>query len=426
MSTSSLGAEPDVKGTKLRILVVSQYFWPENFRINDLVTGLSERGHEITVLTGQPNYPSGQFFEGYGWFKRTRERYHSAEIIRTPLIPRGAGGGIRLAVNYLSFAIFGSLIGPLRSRGTHDVIFVFAPSPILVCLPAIVIKAFNRTPLILWVQDLWPESLSATGSITSPRVLDAVKRMVRYIYRRCDLILAQSMAFLPAIVELDAHQDRVKYFPNSAESFYRPVVLESDAPERIGVPDGFRIVFAGNIGSAQDFPTILAAAEILKKQESIHWIILGEGRLATWVKDEVSRRGLQESVHLLGQHPVESMPRYFQLADVLLVTLKRDPIFSLTIPSKIQSYLACQKPIVAGLDGEGARVVQESGAGFSVPAESPEALASAVMKIYALTETERTDMGRRGRSYFDLHFERSMLTDRLEAWMRSLVAGDKP
>lgn len=410
----------------MRILVVSQYFWPENFRINDLVLGLAERGHEITVLTGQPNYPAGQFFASYGWGKRTRERYHSIEVIRVPLIPRGPGGGVRLALNYLSFAGFASLFGPLRARGPYDAIFVFAPSPITVCLPALLIKALRRLPLILWVQDLWPESLSATGAVTSPAVLDAVKRMVAFIYSRCDLILAQSMAFIPDIVELDAHPERVKYFPNSAESFYQPVVLEPDASERSEVPEGFRIVFAGNIGAAQDFPTILAAAEILKGLEHIHWVILGDGRLASWVADEVVRRGLQGRVHLLGQHPVESMPRYFELADVLLVTLRRDPIFSLTIPSKIQSYLACQKPILAGLDGEGARVVQESGAGLSVPAESPEALASAVMKIYALSEAERADMGRLGRAYFDLHFERSMLTDRLESWIRSLVAGDKP
>lgn len=409
----------------MRILVVSQYFWPENFRINDLVTGLTDRGHRVTVLTGQPNYPKGEFFEGYGWFKRTREVFHGAEVIRVPLLPRGAGGAIRLALNYFSFVVFGSLFGPMRARGPHDVIFVFAPSPITACLPAIVIKAYKRIPLILWVQDLWPESLSATGSVTSRHVLSAVKWLVSFIYRRCDLILAQSRAFLPAIAEIDSGRPRVTYFPNSAESLYRPVVVESDAPERADLPLGFRIVFAGNIGAAQDFPTILTAAEILKARDDIHWIILGDGRLAAWVKDEITRRGLQERVHLLGQHPVESMPRYFQLADILLVTLKRDPIFSLTIPSKIQSYLACQKPIVAGLDGEGARVVQESGGGLAVPTESPDALAQAVLKIYALTESERAEMGRRARSYFDMHFERSMLTDKLESWMRSLVNGDE-
>lgn len=409
----------------MRILVVSQYFWPENFRINDLVAGLTDRGHQVTVLTGQPNYPKGRFFDGYGWLKRTREAFHGAEVIRIPLLPRGSGSGTRLALNYLSFAVFGSLLGPFRVRGPHDAIFVFAPSPITSCLPAIVIKACKRIPLILWVQDLWPESLSATGSVTSRHVLGAVKWLVAFIYRRCDLILAQSRAFLPAIAEIDAGRRRGRYFPNSAESLYRPVVVESDAPERVGLPSGFRIVFAGNIGAAQDFPTILAAAEILKDRNDISWVILGEGRLAEWVKDEIARRCLQKHVHLLGQHPVESMPRYFQLADVLLVTLKRDPIFSLTIPSKIQSYLACQKPIVAGLDGEGARIVQESGGGLAVPAESPDALAQAVLKIYALTDSERAEMGRRARSYFDLHFERSMLTDKLESWMRALANGDE-
>ena len=410
----------------MRILVVSQYFWPENFRINDLVAGLVEKGHEVTVLTGHPNYPAGRFFPGHGWFRRTRERYHGAEVIRVPLVPRGAGGGIHLTLNYISFAAFGCIFGPLRARGRYDVIFVFAPSPITVCLPAIIIKALRNIPLILWVQDLWPESLSATGAVKSPGILRWVGRMVGFIYGRCDLILVQSEAFFPAIAKLWKQERNVRYFPNSAESLYRPIALEADADERRLMPQGFRVVFAGNIGAAQDFPTILAAAEILRDRADIQWVIIGDGRRAPWVKDEVLRRGLQQNIHFLGYHPIETMPRFFQLADVLLVTLRADPIFSLTMPSKIQSYMACQRPIVAGLDGEGGRVVEESGAGFCVPAENPEALANAIVKIYSLSAVERVEMGRRARNYFDAHFDRSMLIDRLDGWMRSVASGDTP
>ncbi len=405
----------------MRILIVTQYFWPENFRINDLALALVDKGHEVTVLTGLPNYPSGRIFDGYGWFRPGREGYHGVDVMRVPLVPRGRGGGVNLAVNYGSFAFFASLLAPVRCRDDYDIIFVFEPSPITVCLPALVLKGLKKVPLILWVQDLWPESLSATGAVKSPRILKWVERLVSFIYRHCDLILAQSRAFLPAIKQRGAPDDRVAYFPNSAEALYRPVLIEQDAPEEAHLPLGFRLMFAGNIGAAQDFSTILAAAERLKAYPDIHWVILGDGRLAPWVREEVERRDLRANVHLLGQHPAESMPRYFQLADALLVTLKKDFIFSLTIPSKIQSYLACGRPIVAGLDGEGARIVEESGAGYYAPAEDPGALAEAVLRMYKHTDAERADMGRRARAYFEAHFERTMLVERLDAWMNSLV-----
>jgi glycosyltransferase involved in cell wall biosynthesis len=189
------------------------------------------------------------------------------------------------------------------------------------------------------------------------------------------------------------------------------------------MPAGFRIMFAGNIGAAQDFATILGAAEKLGNYADIHWIILGDGRMRPWVENEVRQRGLTETVHLLGRHPAEAMPRYFSLADVLLVTLKKEPIFSLTIPSKVQSYLACAKPVIAGLDGEGARVIEEAGTGIACPAEDPEALSAAVLTMYSMSEAERGAMGLRGRAYFEKHFERTMLLDRLERWMKEVQEG---
>jgi glycosyltransferase involved in cell wall biosynthesis len=179
------------------------------------------------------------------------------------------------------------------------------------------------------------------------------------------------------------------------------------------MPNGFRVVFAGNIGAAQDFHNILSAAEKLKAKKDIHWVILGDGRMSNWVQAEISKRGLYDTVHLLGRYPAEAMPRFFALSDALLVTLKKEPIFALTIPSKIQSYLACAKPIIAGLEGEGARVVEEAGAGITCPAEDPTELAQAVLKMYRMTSEKRDSMGRRGRKYFEDNFEREKLLDRL-------------
>jgi colanic acid biosynthesis glycosyl transferase WcaI len=400
----------------MRILVVSQYFWPENFRINDLVKGLVERSHEVTVLTGLPNYPSGKLFEGFGITGPYRGQFGGADLVRVPLIPRGNGRAIRLALNYLSFVLTASLLGSWRCKGHYDAIFVFEPSPITVGIPARVISKVKGAPILFWVQDLWPESLSATGTIRSPRILGAVAGLVRWVYRGCDKVLVQSEAFVQPIRDLGVCVDKIRYFPNSAEALYQtPPTRE----EWIGppLPPGFRVMFAGNIGAAQSIETMLAAAEILRGYNDIHWIVLGDGRLAAWLKEEVARRALGDRIHLVGQFPLAAMPAWFAQADLMFASLRRDPAFALTIPSKIQSYLACAKPVVAALDGEGARVVGAAGAGFAVPAEDAASLAKAVLKIYTMDPSERKKLGDNGRNYYEKHFDREKLLDKLEEWL---------
>lgn len=406
----------------MKILIVTQYFWPESFRINDLAVGLKEKGHQVTVLTGIPNYPDGHFFQGYGFFKNVRQDYHGVKVMRSPLVPRGKGGGLRLALNYLSFAFFASLLGPFFCRGKFDLIFIYEPSPITVCLPALLLKKLKSAPVMFWMQDLWPESLSATGAVRSEKILKMVDMLVRFIYKGCDCILVQSQAFFEPVMRRGGDSSRILYYPNSAEELYQPVVLEKDALERAVMPEGFCVTFAGNIGAAQDFETILNAAELLKDHAEIIWVIIGDGRMFPWVKSQVIKRNLIQTVHLLGRHPVEAMPRYFSLADALLVTLRKEPIFELTIPSKIQSYLACAKPIIAALDGEGARIIKEAGAGLTCQAENPEAsLAEAVLEMYRMPQSERQAMGMCGNTYFNAHFEHKMLLDQLETWMKELI-----
>ncbi len=403
----------------MRILIVTQYFWPENFRINDLALGLKEKGHDVIVLTGMPNYPGGRFFPGYGFFKKKVEHYHGVEILRVPLLPRGRSRGARLALNYFSFAFLASMLAPFYCRGKFDVIFVFQTSPVTVGIPAIVLKKLKGIPIQFWVLDLWPESLSATGTIKSPTILGLVSVLVRFIYHQCDQILVSSRGFIPGIKHMAGEDRSICYFPNWAEELYRPMTQDKEF-EIKGIPDGFRIMFAGNIGAAQDFGTILSAAEKLKDNAELHWLILGDGRMSGWVRKEIQIRGLTANVHMLGRHPPETMPLYFSMADAMLVSLKSDPIFSLTIPGKIQSYLASGKPIIAALDGEGGSIVTESGAGLVCPPENPEALAEAVMNLYRTPIVEREKMGMKGRIYSMAHFERTMLIERIEGWMKEL------
>ena len=404
----------------MNLLIITNHFWPENFRINDLAVGLIKKGHRVTVLSGVPDYPEGKFFPGYGVFKRRQEDYQGVKIRRVPLVPRGHGGKLRLSLNFLSFALCGCLLGPIFFPESFDLMLVFETSPVTVGLPALIFKRLRNIPIMFWVQDLWPESLSATGAVSSGPLLGLVGLLVQLIYRSSDLILAQSRAFFPSIEKYGGAREKIVYVPNTAEDFYRPVQVEAEAPERGLLPQGFILMFAGNIGAAQDFETILAAAELLKDQTDLHWVILGDGRRRAWVEDQVRARGLSGTVHLLGRYPPEAMPRFFALADALLVTLKREPIFALTIPAKVQSYLACSKPVIASLDGEGARVVQEAGAGLAGPAGDSAALADNALAMCHLSDPQRRAMGLRGRTYFEQHFERQMLLDRLEELMREV------
>nr|WP_245557625.1 glycosyltransferase family 4 protein [Deinococcus peraridilitoris] len=365
------------------------------------------------VLTGHPNYPEGTFAAGYGRGVR-RETFCGARVSRVPMLARGAGGARSLALNYLSFALAASLLGPLLCRGRFDIIFVYEPSPMTVGFPAIVLRFLRRTPLVFWVQDLWPESLSATGFVTSPIILASVERMVRWIYRHCDLILVTSRAFIPSVQRVGRRYDGVAYYPQSAEVLYRPMRVEEAPDVGAELPKGFRVMFAGNLGTAQDLPTVLAAAELVRDLPDIRWILIGDGSMRSWVETEIERRGLQEQVHLVGRRPVSDMPKYFAHADALLVTLKRDPIFALTVPAKLQSYLACARPIIAALEGEGASIVREARAGLTVSPQDPVSLAQSVRKMYAMGKNEREQYGVRGRIYFLEHFERERLLDELE------------
>jgi len=398
----------------MKVLIVSQYFHPENFRVNDLAAWLAERGHEVTVLTGIPNYPSGKYSSGYGLFRRRMETWNGVSVVRVPQISRGGSGAIRLALNYLSFAFMASLYGLLRLSRKWDVIFVHQPSPVTVGIPAIVLRKRTQAPILFWVLDLWPESVTAAGGVRNPWVLGLLTRLTRWIYGHCERVLVASRAFIPRVGAMGVAEDRIVYFPNWAEAVYQPsTVVEPPVP----LPQGFRVMFAGNIGVAQDFPAILDAAERLKANPDIHWIVLGDGRMGEWVREEVIRRGVEGTVHLLGSYPPELMPRFFAQADAMLVSLKPDPVYSLTVPAKLQAYMACGRPIMAMLDGEGARIVEEAGAGMTCRAGDGRALAEAVLSMTCLDPRTRAEMGAQARAYSLAHFDREQIFRRLETLM---------
>lgn len=400
----------------MRILVVTQYFWPENFRINDLVSGFCDLDHEVTILTGYPNYPSGQVFPGFRLNPSAFTRYEAANVLRVPIISRGKGG-LRLILNYASFVISASAFGIWRLRGQKfDVIFVFEPSPITVGLPAILLRYIKRAPLAFWVLDLWPETLKAIGVVRSRWMLKVIGRLVAFVYNHCDLILAQSKSFIPQIRQYCNREIKVEYFPSWSDTTFDFAVVDlaNEVPFSEGV---FSIMFAGNIGDAQDFPAILDAAEVLKGNREIRWLIVGEGRASEWVRAEVIRRGLEHCFFLLGRYPIERMPSFYKHADALLVTLKAESIFAMTIPGKLQSYLAAGIPILAMLNGEGADIIQGSGSGISSPAGDGLALAAATIQMANMSIEERLKMGRAGLLYSKKEFNRETLISKLLLWL---------
>lgn len=401
----------------MRILIISQYFWPESFRINDVALGLKERGHEIIVLTGKPNYPGGHFYTGYSLFSRSYEEWNGIKIYRVPLITRGKGGGIRLFLNYMSFAFTASLKA-LWMKKSYDTVFVYEPSPITVGIPAVMLRKLYNKSFHFWVQDLWPASITAAAGIKNRFVIGFFDRLTRLIYRSSSTVLVQSKAFIPYIKQQGIDEKKIQYLPNSTEPFERKDY--SNKLSQFNIPKGFNLLFAGNIGNAQSFETLLQAARILKdKDKKVNWIILGDGRMKEEVMRKIELLDIKDCFFLLGRFPVSEMPEFYASADALLLSLKRDEIFAYTIPSKLQSYLAFGKPVIASLDGEGGRVIREASAGFVSPAEDASALAENIILAEMTDKYTMESMSLSAVAYYKREFERETLLSKLEITLQS-------
>jgi len=389
----------------MKILVLSQYFWPESFIINDIVRTLDEQGHEVVVATGKPNYPDGKIFDGYSAKGTQYERYlGKIDVLRVPLWPRGEGGAKNLILNYLSFVLAGLLFLPwmLRKR-EFDAILVFAPSPILQAIPAIPLKWLKKAKLALWVQDLWPESLKATGFISNPHALRAVGWLVKGIYRCCDILLVQSRAFFEPVSRY-ADREKIVYYPNSmdANSPVDRVPIPAELSELLD--QHFCVVFAGNLGTAQALDTLVQAAVHLRDDAQVRLVLVGSGSRLAWLKSKQQALGLNNLI-LAGRFAPQAMPQIFERSSALLVSLNDNEAFAQTVPSKIQAYLAAGRPILASINGEGARVVSEAGAGLTSAAEQVLPLVENIRRLQVLGVTERELMGKSGRDYFDVNFD---------------------
>lgn len=399
----------------MRILIVTPHFYPESFKCNDMAFELARRGHEVTVMTAIPDYPQGKFFKGYGVFKKRREKLDGVTVHRSLIVPRGKGGAVRLAINYISYAFFASLQAiRLGLTGSYDAIVVFQLSPVLVGIPAVIVKKLQKAPVYFWVQDLWPESLAVAGGIKNRFVLRLFERLTVGLYRRSEKILVSSRGFRESICSKGDFDRKIIFFPNWVDD-----ILEKRGEDRNiglqvpGLPEGFVVLFAGNMGEAQDLPHVMDAAERLKGYPDIHFVFVGDGRKKAWVETYIKEHGLEGAVHCLGRYPLAAMPMLFRQADVLFLSLKDSGIFGLTVPSRLQAYMSAGKPVVAMLNSEGREVIEEAQCGYSVPAGDSQALAKLLIRLPEEDKGILHQKGENGRAYSKLHYDFQTCMNRL-------------
>ena len=403
----------------MRVLIVSQYFWPENFRINELSIALKSQGHIVTVLTAYPNYPEGFFFEDFVKNKNKYSNYKDIEVIRVPIIQRGKRK-VQLFFNYLSFIISASLIGLFKLRKYNfDVVFVFQTSPVFVGIPSSIISFIKKCPQIFWVLDLWPETLSGLKIVENKWLLLFIRKIVQFIYSRCDVILAQSKS-IKSQIEQYSHNS-VIYFPAWAESEFidvpKSLAKEVSVKQKI-----FTLMFAGNIGKAQDFPSILKSVEFLIKKDfhNFRIIVIGEGSEKKWLINQIKKKKLTQHFEILDKYPLKRMPSFFAHADALLVTLSDANVFNMTIPGKVQTYLASGIPILGMINGEGANVIKESKAGFVCKAGDYKEMANLIIRMSKINKKEKQLLGANGLEYCKKVFNKQSLVEKLESIMQDL------
>lgn len=399
---------------KKHILVISQYFYPEQFRINDICTEWVKRGYKVTVVTGIPNYPQGKYYNGYGLFKKRKEVYKGIDIIRIPLIPRG-NNAITLALNYLSFVVSG-YIWNILTKIEADYVFIFEVSPMTQALPGVWYAKKKKIPCYIYVQDLWPENVEIITGIKNKKIIGVIGKMVDYIYRGCTRIFATSKSFVKAIHDRGVPLDKIEYWPQYAEDFYIPL-------ERISIPeipkdDAFNITFAGNIGTAQGLNILPKAAKIIKikSEKKIRFNIVGDGRYKNELVNIVSDMKLNDMFNFIPKQPATRIPEFLAASDAAFLSLTDSPLFAMTIPAKLQSYMACGSPIIASATGETEKIIKESNSGLCARPGDEEELANNIIKLSRMSIEELKQLGHNARMYYDKHFSKNKLLDKMDVY----------
>lgn len=395
---------------KKHILVISQYFYPETFRVNDICQEWVKRGYKVTVITGIPNYPMGKFFDGYGYTKRRKEVWNGVNIIRIPLIPRG-NSAVGMVANYLSFMVSG-YVKNFFTRIKADYVFTFEVSPMTQALIGCWYARKHNVPHYLYVQDLWPENIITVTGISNPIIIKPIDRMVDYVYKNSDEIFATSPSFVEAICNRKRRVSygKVHYWPQYAEEFYRP--MENAKVEEISEDDSFKVIFTGNIGTAQGLQILPQTAEMLR-EENVKFVIVGDGRYLEEFEQEIQKRNVQNKFIMIARQPAERIPELLAVCDAAFLSFQNDELWTKTIPAKLQSYMACGMPIIASAEGETERIITEAECGICSAIGDADKLSE---NIRIMMREDLDKMRHNSREYFEKNFEKQRLMDQIEQY----------
>mgnify|MGYP002855381641 CR=1 FL=1 len=397
--------------SKGKVLLVTQYFFPENFKSNEIAFELVKKGYEVDALVSIPNYPEGRYYPGYGVFRRRKEVVNGVNVFRAFQLPRGRGGRL-LVFNYISY-IFSACADVLFYFvwRKYDRIIVHQTSPVFQVYPAFLYKFFRRTPVYMWVLDLWPPSFfDYHTSLFDRFTKKIITSLTTRIYRKCDKILISSQRFEDAIGELGISKDKIEYFPNWSEDMLAG--FRSQIP-KVKYPQGFTILMAGNLGVAQDMEAVGELILKLQDEEELKWVFVGNGSKKEWLDDFIKNNHLEDKVFALGRYPYEQMPWFYNKADAMLITLRTGSRnLEYVVPARLQSYMSSGKPIFAMIGAGGRDVIRDAACGFAVPAGDYEKLAAIIRENYTNKDALK-QAGVRGRNYFMENFAKDICMEHL-------------
>ncbi len=403
------------------ILLISQYFHPETFRVNDMACEWVKRGYKVTVLTGIPNYPMGKFFDGYDRKHKRHETWNGVDIIRIPLIPRGNSSNklinaMGMAANYLSFVYSGrKWVKSKEAQNLHaDIVFTFEVSPMTQALIGVWYGKKYKVPSFLYVQDLWPENVETVTGIHNKMIIGPIDRMVDKIYKKTDQIFTTSPSFVNAITgrKKPVDKNKVHYWPQYAEEFYKPMEAQK-IDELFAIRDYYRIAFTGNVGTAQGLDVLIEAAKILRG-ERIRFVIVGDGRYLPTFKHLLSEYEIEDCFVFFPRVSAERVPEILSCVDAGFISFNNSTLWERTIPAKLQSYMACGKAVIASASGETKRIIESANCGICTKTGDAVELATGIKRLISMDSVE---LGRNAVSYFKSHFDKSKLMDEMDKFI---------
>ena len=404
-----------------RLLVVCQHFWPENFRINDICYGFTDHDIEVDVLCGEPNYPKGEWFEGYSAFKPKTEVHRGITIYRCPEIRRRNNTSIRIFLNYISYPVTSSFAVRKLYKKKYDKVFIYSLSPVYMGRAGLKIARRQKIESVTYVMDLWPENLYSVLNFQNKLIRRILYTSSTRYYKRTDKLICLSEKAKRILRERTGKpEEKCLVMPQCCEKFYENTLHDDALAARFG--GGFNVVYTGNISPAQDFPVMAEAARLLRERGvDANWIIVGDGMSRADAEQTVREKGLSDIFFFEGSKAPEEIPKYTHIASALIACLAKSPLLDCTIPAKVMSYFAAGRPIVLGMDGEANETVNASGCGFATESGDASALADSLERLARLSPAEREEIGHRAHT---LHFEKFERDSNLNRLIDFIFDGD--